>query len=224
MPDIPFEISELLARWGTGDKEALRVLFPLIYKDLRRLAHHQMRQQRPDHTLQPTALVHEAYMRLENRRPAHFQNRNHFVAVCALLMRQVLVQYERVRLAEKRGGSAEKVTLDDALCLANGRGVDLIALDDALIGLAGLDPQQSRIVELRFLADCPSRRRPPNWGFLPPPLNGSGLQPESGYIGSYKGRPVDEPGALAPPSRTARSCPPSGRGGAFGISGPELFR
>jgi RNA polymerase sigma factor (TIGR02999 family) len=148
--DIPGEISELLAKWETGDKEALRLVFPLIYKDLRRLAHARMRQQRPDHTLQPTALVHEAYMRLENRRPAHFQNRNHFVAVCALLMRQVLVQYERVRLAEKRGGSAEKVTLDDALCLANGRGVDLIALDDALKGLARLDPQQSRIVELRF--------------------------------------------------------------------------
>jgi RNA polymerase sigma factor (TIGR02999 family) len=109
-----------------------------------------MRKQRPDHTLQPTALVHEAYMRLENQRPAHFQNRNHFVAVCALLMRQVLVQYERVRRAKKRGGSAEKVTLDDALCLANGRGVDLIALDDAMNGLARLDPQQSRIVELRF--------------------------------------------------------------------------
>ena len=149
MSDIPGEISELLTKWETGDKEALRVLFPLIYKDLRRLAHHYMRKQRPDHTLQPTALVHEAYMRLE-KRPAHFRNRNHFVAVCALLMRQVLVQYERVRRAEKRGGGTEKVTLDDTLCLANGRSVDLIALDDALNGLACLDPQQSRIVELRF--------------------------------------------------------------------------
>jgi RNA polymerase sigma factor (TIGR02999 family) len=150
MPDIPFEISELLARWGTGDKEALRVLFPLIYKDLRRLAHHQMRQQRPDHTLQPTALVHEAYMRLENHRPAHFQNRNHFVAVCALLMRRILTEYERARRAAKRGGPNEKVTLDDGLGLVKGSSVDLIDLDDALNGLARLDPQQSRVVELRF--------------------------------------------------------------------------
>ena len=133
----------------TGDKEALRVLFPLIYNDLRRLAHHHMRQLRPDHTLQPTALVHEAYIRLENQRPAHFQNRNHFLAVCALLMRQILVQHERARGAEKRGG-AEKVTLDDGLGLMKGSSVDLIALDDALNGLARLDPRQSRIVELRF--------------------------------------------------------------------------
>jgi RNA polymerase sigma factor (TIGR02999 family) len=107
--DIPGEINELLTKLETGDKEALRLLFPLIYKDSRRLAQYRMRKQRPDHTLQPTALVHEAYMRLENRRPAHFRNRNHFVAVCALLMRQILVQYERARLAEKRGGGAEKV-------------------------------------------------------------------------------------------------------------------
>ena len=183
-----------------------------------------MRTECPDHTLQTTAPVNEAYLCLAKQRVAHFENRSHFVAVCALLMRQILTGYARTRLAAKRGGDGEKVTLVDAHGLNKGTGVDLIALDDALIGLAGLDPQQSRIVELRFLADCPSRRRPPNWGFLPPPLNGSGLQPESGYIGSYKGRPVDEPGALAPPSRTARSCPPSGRGGAFGISGPELFR
>ena len=150
MSDIPGEISELLAKWETGDKEALRLVFPLIYKDLRRLAHARMRQQRPDHTLQSTALVHEAYMRLENRRPAHFQNPNHFVAVCALLMRQILVQYERARLAVKRGGPNEKVTLDDGLGLVKGSSVDLIDLDDALNGLARLDPQQSRVVELRF--------------------------------------------------------------------------
>jgi RNA polymerase sigma factor (TIGR02999 family) len=150
VPDIPPEISELLAMWETGDKEAFRALFPLIYKDLRRLAHHHMRQWRPDHTLQPTALVHEAYMRLENQRPTHFQNRNHFVAVCALLMRQILTEYGRRQRAAKRAGGAEKVTLEDALGLVKTRGVDLIALDDALNGLARLDPQQSRVVELRF--------------------------------------------------------------------------
>ena len=97
------------------------------------------------------AVVHEAYLRVENQRPAHFQNRTHFVAVCALLMRQILVEYGRARRAAKRGSGAEKVTLDDALGLMKGRAVDLIALDDALSGLARLDPQQSKVVELRSI-------------------------------------------------------------------------
>ena len=150
MPDLPPEISELLARWETGDKESLRVLFPLIYKDLRRLAHHYLRNERHDHTLQTTALVHEAYLRLDKQRPSPFQNRAHFVAVCALLMRQILVEYERARRAAKRGGDGEKIMLDDAHGLMKGRAVDLVALDDALSGLARLDPQQSKVVELRF--------------------------------------------------------------------------
>jgi RNA polymerase sigma factor (TIGR02999 family) len=150
MPDLPPQISELLARWQTGDKEALRALFPLIYKELRRQAQRYLHNERSDHTLQPTALVHEVYLRLENQRPAYFQNRTHFVAVCALLMRQILVEYGRARTAAKRGGGAEKVTLDDALGLMKGRAVDLIALDDALSGLARLDQQQSKVVELRF--------------------------------------------------------------------------
>ena len=95
VPDLPPEISELLARWETGDKEALRDLFPLIYSELRRLAHRYLRNERSGHTLQPTALVHEVYLHLEKQRPAHFQNRTHFVAVCALLMRQILRGYAR---------------------------------------------------------------------------------------------------------------------------------
>jgi RNA polymerase sigma factor (TIGR02999 family) len=150
LPDLPPEISELLARWETGDKEALRVLFPLIYKDLRRLAHHYLRQERSDHTLQTTALVHEAYLRLDKQRPGRFQNQAHFVAICALLMRQILTEYERARRAAKRGGGGEKMMLEDAHGLMKGRAVDLIALDDALNGLARLDPQQSKVVELRF--------------------------------------------------------------------------
>jgi RNA polymerase sigma factor (TIGR02999 family) len=138
LPELPPEVGEL------------RDLFPTIYGELRRLAHGYLRNERPDHTLQPTALVHEAYLRLENQRPAHFQNRTHFVAVCALLMRQILAEYGRARRAAKRGRGGGKVTLDDALGLMKGRGVDLIALDDALHGLARLDPQQSKIVELRF--------------------------------------------------------------------------
>jgi len=132
VPDIPPDITGLLTRWETGDREALRALFPLIYKELRRQAQRYLHNERSDHTLQPTALVHEAYLRLENQRPAHFQNRTHFVAICALLMRQILVEYGRARRAAKRGGGAEKVTLDDALGLMKSGTVDLIALDDAL--------------------------------------------------------------------------------------------
>jgi RNA polymerase sigma factor (TIGR02999 family) len=121
----------------------------LIYSELRRLAHRYLHNERTDHTLQPTALVHETYLRLRNQRPGHFQNRAHFVAICALLMRQILAEYGRARRAAKRGGGAEKVALDDGLGM-KGRAVDLIALEDALRSLARLDPQQSRIVELRF--------------------------------------------------------------------------
>lgn len=146
---VPPAISQLLAKWREGDQEALRALVPLLYDDLRRVAHQNLRKTRSDHTLQTTALVHEAYLRLEKRSAPQFLNRDHFVAVCALLMRQILTGYERTRRAAKRGGGDQKLRLDDARPLMK-RGVDLIALDDALNGLAQLDPQQSQIVELRF--------------------------------------------------------------------------
>lgn len=122
---------------------------PLVYNELRRLAHYHLRRERPDHTLQTTALVHEAYLSLTKQEPINFENRAHFFAICANLMRQILVQYARSRKAAKRDGGY-KITLDDAIVLPQSQGVDLIALDDALNGLAKLDPQQSRIVELRF--------------------------------------------------------------------------
>ena len=145
----PPAISQLLARWREGDHEALRALVPLLYDDLRRVAHQNLRKARPDHTLQTTALVHETYLRLEKQHAPQFQNREHFVAICAL-MRQILTGYERTRRAAKRGGCATAITLDDAGLAEKQRTVDLIALDDALNGLASLDPQQSQIVELRF--------------------------------------------------------------------------
>lgn len=141
-------VSRLLAQWHAGDDEALRAVLPLVYDELRRLAHHYMRQERPDHTLQSTALVHEAYLRLEKQGAAHFKNREHFVAVCAQLMRHILVEYARSRRAAKRDGGCT-LTLDDAVEFKS-RSLDLVALDDALEELAKLDPQQSRIVELRF--------------------------------------------------------------------------
>jgi len=142
-------VSELLAQWRAGDEESLRRLVPLIYNELRRLAHHHLRRERPDHTLQTTALVHEAYLCLMKPPPTKLENRAHFLAVCAQLMREILVQYARRRKAAKRGGG-HTLALDDALALAEERSVDVVGLDEALNNLAKLDPQQSRIVELRF--------------------------------------------------------------------------
>lgn len=122
---------------------------PLIYQELRRLAHRYMQRERPDHTFQSTVLVHEAYLRLSKQKHVEFQNRAHFFAVAAQLMRQILVEYARRHRAAKRGGGC-KVSLEDAPPPFEGRGIELVALDDALKELARLDPQQSRIVELRF--------------------------------------------------------------------------
>ena len=150
MQGLPSEpVSELLAKWRAGDEESLRCLVPLVYNELRRLAHYQLRKESPGHTLQSTALVHEAYISLMKQAPMNFENRAHFFAVCAQLMRQILVQYARRRNAAKRGGRY-KLTLDDAIAMPKSRSVDLVALDDALNGLSELDPQQSQIVELRF--------------------------------------------------------------------------
>jgi len=143
-------VSALLARWRAGDEEALGALLPVVYKELRRLAHRSLQRERPDHTLQSAALVHETYLRLVKQDGERFQNRAHFFAVCALLMRQVLVEYARNKRAAKRDGG-ERLTLNDTVALVkNNRSVDLLALDDALNELAKLDPQQSRIVDLRF--------------------------------------------------------------------------
>lgn len=149
-PDEPPAVSELLAMWGEGDRDALKTLVPLIYDDLRKVARQQLRKAHPARTLQTTALVHEAYMRFENYHPGQFQNRSHFVAVCALLMRQILTSHERNRRAFKRGGGVENCTLEDNHAVMNGRPIDVLALDDALSSLARLDPEQGRIVELRF--------------------------------------------------------------------------
>jgi RNA polymerase sigma-70 factor (ECF subfamily) len=125
---------------------------PLVYEELRRLAHHYLRQERSDHTLQSTALVHEAYLRLAGQNPPQWQNRAHFFGIAAHIMRQILVEYARGRGAAKRGGSACRLTLDEAVTLPQQTEVDVVELDRALNELAELDNQQSRIVELRFFA------------------------------------------------------------------------
>jgi RNA polymerase sigma factor (TIGR02999 family) len=142
-------VTELLARWHAGDEEAAQALMPIVYDQLRRLARGFLRKERSDHTIQSTALVHEAYLRLVKQERAEFQNRAHFFAISAHLMRRILVDYARKRRAAKRDGGL-KVILDDAVSEEPFRGTDVIRLDEALEGLAALDPEQSRIVELRF--------------------------------------------------------------------------
>ena len=144
------DVTELLINWSQGDKAALDRLMPLVYDELRRRAERYLRQERPDHTLQATALVHEAYLQLVDQRQVRWQNRAHFIGLAAQLMRRILVEHARRHQAGKRGGAAHKLTLDESLGLSTERGVNLVALDEALTALADLDPQQSRIVELRF--------------------------------------------------------------------------
>lgn len=142
------EITRLLLAWREGDELALEALVPIVYEELRRLARRYMRGQRLGHTLQTTALVNEAYMRLVDADRVRWQDRAHFFAVSARLMRRILVDSARARNNLKRGGN--RVTLDDAAELVPGRATDLVALDDALTALAELSPRQSQIVELRY--------------------------------------------------------------------------
>lgn len=142
-------VGELLVKWRAGDQDALQELVPLVYKDLRALAHGYLKRERPGHTLQTTALVHEAYLRLVGQRPFAAENRKHFVAVAARLMRQILVDYARTRGAAKRGAD-RTVELDTAVVMPQMPNTNVVALDDALKLLAEVDEQQSNIVELRF--------------------------------------------------------------------------
>ena len=138
--------------WRGGDRDDLEALLPLVYDELRRLAHHHLRNERPDHTLQSTALVHEAYFRLVGQDLPEWESRAHFFAIAAQLMRQILVDYARRRRASKRGSGVCMLTLDNAVALPRRKEVDVVALDDALNILAEVDPRQSRVVELRFFA------------------------------------------------------------------------
>ena len=144
-------VTALLARWNAGDQSAMESLLPLVYDELRSLARHYLSAERGGHTLQATALVHEAYLRLVDQAPSSMENRARFFGVAARLMRQILVDHARSRQAAKRGGD-NLITLDESADIAPSRDLDLVALDDALNGLARLDERQARIVELRFFA------------------------------------------------------------------------
>ncbi len=144
------QVTDLLGRWRGGDRQALDALIPLVYDELRRIAQHYLRNERPGHTLQSTALVHEAYVRLIKQDLPQWQNRAHFFAVAAQLMRQILVDHARAYRADKRGGGACKLTLDEAEKDSQPLDVDIVALDDALKTLSSMDPQQGKVVELKF--------------------------------------------------------------------------
>lgn len=144
------QITQRLIDWSKGDPAALEEMLPVVYQELRRLANFYLRQERPGHTLQPTALVHEAYLRLIDQRQVVWQNRAHFFGVAAQMMRRILVDHARGKQRDKRGGGGPKLSLDEALGVSDERAVDLVALDDALIGLSGFDQRKSRVVELRY--------------------------------------------------------------------------
>jgi RNA polymerase sigma factor (TIGR02999 family) len=143
-------VTELLVRWKHGDQEALQALLPLVYDELRRIAHHRLEGERIGHTLQSTALVHEAYLRLVDHEPLRLDNRAHFFAVASHLMRQILVDHARKHHAGKRGANTPTLSLDDATAVPRRRELDLVTLDDALHKLAAIDMRQSQIVEMRF--------------------------------------------------------------------------
>jgi RNA polymerase sigma factor (TIGR02999 family) len=146
----PTRVTTLLSELSNGSERAFAELMPLVYSELRRLASYHLRRERSDHTLQPTALVHEAYLRLVDQKDAHWKNKEQFVRVASQVMRRILVDYSRGHQAAKRGGAIEKVFLEEASVPGKGRAADVVALDAALNRLAEVDPQQARLVELRY--------------------------------------------------------------------------
>jgi RNA polymerase sigma-70 factor (ECF subfamily) len=150
MNPSPEEITALLLDWGNGNKAALDRVIPVVYQELRRLAHRQMRRERAGDTLQTTALINEAYLRLVDYARVRPRDRAHFFAIAAQAMRRILIERARSRGSAKRGSGAQKVALDEAADVSNERAADLVALDEALTNLAAIDPRKAEIVELRY--------------------------------------------------------------------------
>jgi RNA polymerase sigma factor (TIGR02999 family) len=150
MPELKGEVTQLLRQWSGGDEQARDQLMPVVYKELQRLAHYHLRRESTGHTLQTTALVHEVYLRLCGQHELKWEDRAHFFAVAARMMRRILVDYARRRGADKRGGSSMRTVLDDALAIPVQAGVDLVTLDDAMEQLHALDARKCQVVEMRF--------------------------------------------------------------------------
>jgi RNA polymerase sigma factor (TIGR02999 family) len=149
---VPDDVTQLLVAWSNGDEAARDQLIPLVYEELHRLAHQYMNHERPGHTLQTSALVNEAFVRLVDQRNVHWQNRAHFFGIAAQMMRRILVDYARTRQAEKRGGNVVVITLNEELIVSDEQNDEVVALDDALKRLVQLDQRKCQIVELRFFA------------------------------------------------------------------------
>jgi RNA polymerase sigma-70 factor, ECF subfamily len=143
-------VSNLLEQWNCGDREALETLMPLIYEELRKMARRYMRHQNPGHTLQTTALIHEAYLRMVGQKERQFQNRSHFFGIAAQAMRHILIDYARSRHTAKRGGAARPISLEEAALVTQERAAELVAFDEALNELERLSKRQSKVVELRY--------------------------------------------------------------------------
>jgi RNA polymerase sigma factor (TIGR02999 family) len=144
------EITQLLAEWSDGNQSALDELYPLVYDELHRLARRYMSREREGHTLQTTALINEAYVRLVDQRNVHWANRSHFFAISAQIMRRILIDHARRHAYAKRGGGAQQVSLDEAAIVTRTAGAELLRLDEALKSLAEMDPRRSQVVELRY--------------------------------------------------------------------------
>jgi len=145
-------VTEILQSWSSGDRDAEARLFPLVYEELKLLARSYLRKERGEHTLQPTALVNEAYLRLIDQTRVDWQNRSHFYGIAAQIMRRILIDHARAHASGKRGGAAQKISLDDATISVNQDATDLLALDEALTRLAAIDPRKERVVELIYFA------------------------------------------------------------------------
>lgn len=148
--DSTAQVTRLLGEINNGNQQALESLMPLVYDELRRIASRHLGRERSDHTLQPTALVHEAFLRLVDQRTPHWQNRIHFLSVAATMMRRVLIDHAKARHRERRGGNQVRVVLEDNVASTDNRVLEVLAIDEALEKLTALDPQQARVVELRF--------------------------------------------------------------------------
>ena len=148
--DTSHDVTQLLLAWNDGDQTALERLIPSVHAELRRIARRHMRNERAEHTLQASALINEAYLRLIDAQQVHWQNRAHFFAIASQLMRRILVDFARSHNYKKRGGGAHQISLDEAMVASKQRGEDLVALDEALSALSELDERKGRVVEMRF--------------------------------------------------------------------------
>ncbi len=190
-PSSSKQVSELLLHWGNGDRKALEAILPLVYNELRRLARSHLRLQRPNHTLQTTALVHEAYLRLAGEKSVYVENRSHFLGIAAQLMRWILVDYERKRRAAKRGAGLTLLTLDQNLAPPR-RDVDVLALDEALDRLGKLDSQQSQIIELRYFGGLSIEDTSEFLGISPATVKRSWASARAWLLREMSGKEVQE--------------------------------